>query len=308
MTAPAVDLTTNPLGDYDPGTAHNPAAPKPAAVVSKAWKEKLAAALLNGRSDLTEFGNAERFVRRHGADTRYCALWRRWLLWDGMRWCPDDVQQVHELAKTTVLSMYSEAAGLESDAQRAALVKHAKQSETLKNRDALLRLAASDPAIAVRPDQLDLNDWALTVQNGVIDLRTGQLGAAVREDLSTKLAPVSYDPDAQCPQWEDFLHTVFAGDTEVIDFVARAVGYSLTGSTSEQVMFVPQGGGANGKSTFLETVAALLGDYSQQAPAEALLVRRDGGVPNDIARMRGARLITAVETGEGKRLDEARVK
>ena len=122
------------------------------------------------------------------------------------------------------------------------------------------------------------------------------------------MAPVTFDPDAACPLWDEFLDRIFDRDTLLIDFFQRAVGYSLTGDTSEQCWFLCHGTGANGKSTALETVRAMLGDYGQQADPAAFLVKRGDGPSNDIARMKGARLVSAIEIGEGRRLAEALVK
>jgi len=173
----------------------------------------------------------------------------------------------------------------------------------------MLTLANSEPGIPVMPSDLDANPWTLNVLNGAINLRTGQLSKPRRQDLITKLAPVIYDPDAQCPLWERFLLEVMGGDQELVSFLQRAIGCTLTGDTSEQVIFILHGKGANGKSTLLETLRAMLGeDYTVQIRAESLMVKQGDTIPNDIARLKGARLVNARETEEGKRLAEALVK
>src|SRR5262249_3620969 len=139
---------------------------------------------------------------------------------------------------------------------------------------------------------------------GTIDLRTGQLQAHQQADLLTKCAPVAYDPEAPCPTWEVFLHRILAGNAELIRFVQKAVGYSLTGSTEEQCLFMLYGTGANGKSTFIQAIRALLGDYAQQTPTETLLSKSGDGVRNDLARLQGARFVAAVEAEGGRRLAE----
>jgi putative DNA primase/helicase len=164
------------------------------------------------------------------------------------------------------------------------------------------------PPIPILPDALDADPWLLNVANGTIDLRTGELRAHRREDLLTRLAPVEYDPDAQAPCWAAFLERIFAGDGELIGFLRRAVGYSLTGQTGEQVFFILHGTGANGKSTLLEALGAMLGDYGAKTPTETLLIKRSAGISNDVARLRGARLVTAVEAEDGQRLAESLVK
>ncbi|HYU47276.1 MAG TPA: phage/plasmid primase, P4 family, partial [Terriglobales bacterium] len=142
-----------------------------------------------------------------------------------------------------------------------------------------------------------------------LNLKTGTLQPHCREDLLTKCLPIAYDPNAECPTWLDFLKTIMANNAALITFLQRAIGYSLTGDTSEQCLFIAHGSGSNGKSTFLEVLQALLGDYAESTPSASLLAKdRHDGIPNDIARLRGARLVTAVEIGEGKRLNEELVK
>lgn len=171
-----------------------------------------------------------------------------------------------------------------------------------------MELAKSEPGVPVSADQLDAAPWVLNVLNGTLDLRTGQLRPHAREDLLTKLAPVAYDPGALCPTWEAFLSRILAGDVELIRFVQKVIGYSLTGSTQEQCLFILYGAGANGKSTLIQSISALLGDYARQTPTETLLVQRGDGVRNDLARLQGARFVSAVEVEGGRRLAEALVK
>src|SRR5262249_31316671 len=124
-----------------------------------------------------------------------------------------------------------------------------------------------------------------------------------------KLAPINYDPAATCPTWEAFLERIMATNESLLGFLQRAVGYSLTGSTRERVTFFLYGTGANGKSTLLETLSSLLGDYAETTRSETLLIKTyDGGIPNDIAALKGARFVSTSETEEGKRLAEALVK
>ena len=255
--------------------------------------------------NLTDLGNSERFVGQHGENVRYCYPWGKWLVWTGVRWMRDDAGQVHRLAKKTVRSMYGEASRAEDEERRKAVAKHASRSEGADKIKAMLELARSE--VPVAPDELDSDPWLLNASNGTVDLRTGELRGHRREDLITKLAPVEYDSTAAAPTWEAFLERVLPGE-ELRTFVRRAVGYSATGDTSEQVMLINHGAGNNGKSTFQEALSAALGDYSMRAPTEMLMAKRAGGVPNDVARLKGARFVTASETEEGRRLAESLVK
>ncbi len=253
----------------------------------------------------TDLGNCGRLIAGHGADLRYCYPWGRWLVWDGRRWAVDSSGEVHRRAKRTVKGIYREAADATDDESRKALAKHAMRSEAENRILAMVSLAKSE--VPVLPEELDKDPMFLNVLNGTIDLRSGELREHRRGDLITKLAPVEYDPDAEAPTLEAFLERVLPGE-ELRRFVQRAAGYSATGDTSEQCMFIHHGPGANGKSTFQETLAAALGDYAMRTPTETLLVKRSGGVPNDVARLKGARFVTASETEEGRRLAEPLIK
>jgi putative DNA primase/helicase len=255
--------------------------------------------------NLTDLGNAARLVHRHGRNLRYCWLWRKWLVWDGKRWVKDDTGEVYRLAKDTVASIYREAAAAPDDEDRKAVAKHAMRSEAGARIKEMVDLTRSD--VPVMPDELDASPDLLNTESGTIELRTGELREHRREDLITKLAPVEYRPDATAPAWDAFLERVLPGE-ELRRFVRRASGYSATGDTSEQCMFINHGGGANGKSTFQEAIAAALGDYAMRAPTEMLLTKRSGGIPNDIARLKGSRFVASSETEEGRRLAESLIK
>jgi putative DNA primase/helicase len=257
---------------------------------------------------LTDLGNAKMLVARHGQNVRYVPLWGKWLVWDGRRWAVDDTRAVERYAKETVLAMHAAWARVEDDDQRRKRLRHALRSQDVARLKAMVELAKSESGIPIMPDTLDADPWLLNVQNGTLDLRTGELHPHRREDLMTKLAPVAYDAQAAAPTWEVFLHRIFGGDADLIRFVQKAVGYSLTGSIREQCLFILYGTGANGKSTFLNAVSTMLGEYASHTPTETLLINRSDGVRNDLARLQGARFVTAVEAEGGRRLAEAQVK
>ena len=255
----------------------------------------------------TDLGNAERLVALYGRDLRYCHPWGRWLVWDERCWALDETGAAIRRAKSSVRKLVGLAANVDDDTRRKSLLKHAIHSEAESRIRAALALAASEPGVPIVPGDLDVDQLSLTAENGTIDLRSGKLGRHRRDQLITKLAPVTYDARAECPTWLAFLDCIFAGDQALVRFLRRAIGYSLTGDTSAQVLFLLFGTGANGKTTLIETLRALLGDYGQQTPAETFLERRDS-IPNDVARLRGARLVAAVETPESRRLNETMVK
>lgn len=257
---------------------------------------------------LSELGNAERLVSRHGNDIRYCHEWNKWLVWTGTHWQIDLTGEIERRAKGTVRSMYAEASQLQDEDQRAALAKYAARSETNRAITAMVELAKSEPSIPVISDQLDSDIWLLNCLNGTLNLQTGELKPHCRDDYITKLVPIEYDPTADFEEWAKFLNRIMSENQEIISFLQRAIGYSLTGCTREQCLFMPYGGGANGKSTFLEAIVEMLSGYAQRTPTDTLMAKDSSGVPNDIARLKGARFVVASEVEEGKRLAESLVK
>lgn len=260
------------------------------------------------RQHLTDLGNAQRFVIRHGPNARYIPEFRKWMTWDGARWCFDEDGDAMRLAKETALSLYAEAAAEGDDRHRAALGKWAAQSEGERRLKAIAELAKTEPGVPIRAGALDREPLLLSVANGVIDLKTGALRAPRREDYVTKRAHVEYRPGARCPTFDAFLDRIFEGNLALIEFVQRAAGYSLTGDTGEQCLFLLWGSGMNGKSTLVNALRAALGDYATQADPAAFMVRDRSGPSSDIARLRGARLVAAVETEDGQRLAESLIK
>ncbi len=257
---------------------------------------------------LTDLGNARRFVRAHKDNVRFCHPWRRWLAWTGTHWEIDETGALLRRAKDVVRSLYREAEACEDKDRRQAVGRHAWRSESEGKLTAMLALAESEPGIPVLPDDLDRDPWLLNVVNGTVDLRTGHMREHHRGDYVTKRIPVPYTPEATCPTWHAFLHRIFDGKESLIAFLRRAVGYSLTGDTSEQCIFICHGKGENGKSTQIQTLLGLMADYARKTPTDSLMARRGESIPNDIARLKGARFVAAVEAGEGRRFAESLVK
>lgn len=265
------------------------------------------------RFRLTDIGNGERLIARHGQDLHFVSRWNKWIVWDGQRWALDETREVERRAKEAVRSMYAEADAIKgtSDrllARKAALVKHAVKSESNRAISSMIARAVAEPGVAIDHERLDAEALLLPAGNGTIDLASGELLAFERMHLATRRTEVKYDPDAKCPRWLAFLDRVLADNHALIDFIQRAVGYSLTGITSEQVLFFLWGSGANGKSTFLEVLRLLGGGYATQADFSTFLERKGDGPRNDVARLVGTRIVTSSEVGEGKRLDEGLIK
>jgi putative DNA primase/helicase len=278
---------------------------------------------------LTDTGNAARLVTDHGLDLRFCHPWGTWLCWIRTHWKEDDTGEVMRRGKRTLRSLLTwairklaECPDLDpedesTDGQRArlkAVVAWCLKSLAAPRRNAMIELARSE--LPILPAAMDRDGWLLNCRNGTLDLRTGQLRPHRREDYITRFCPVEFDPAALCPTWErclrDWQPSTQQGDQtgnpRMIEFIQRAVGYSLTGEVSEQVFFFLYGEGANGKSVFLATILALLGDYAIQAIAELLLAKRGEAHPTERADLFGKRFVATIETEDGRRMAEALLK
>ena len=256
----------------------------------------------------TDFGNAERLVEIHGQDLRYCHLWGKWLVWDGRRWKIDDTAEVARRAKEVVRLMYAEAANIEDKDERRALINFAMRCEQSGRLAAMISLASSEPGVPVLPEELDTDPWLLNVRNGTVDLRTGRLLPHRRENLITKLTDVEYDEAASCPRWEQFLDEIMLGNKNLVRFLQRAAGMSLTGDVSDHVLLVLYGTGRNGKSTFLNTLLAVMGDYGMQAMPDLLMAKYNDRHPTELADLFGKRLVVSIESEQGRRLAETLVR
>ncbi len=259
-----------------------------------------------GRFNLTDVGNAERLVERHGEDIRYCFPLNQWLHFGGQRWRGDDAGEVERRSKETVRATLREAAPEEGPIVDRDLARHALASESRARIEAMIALARSEPGIPIRPEEMDPDQWLLNVENGTIDLKTGELREHRREDLITQLAPVEYDPSAKAPTWEACLETWLPSEG-LRRFVQKAVGYALTGDVSEQVLLFLYGPGANGKSTLINAIMEAMGDYALQAAPELLTVKASAH-PTELADLKGARFVASVEVEDGKHLAESLVK
>jgi putative DNA primase/helicase len=266
--------------------------------------------LVDERCQLTSMGNGERLVVWHGDQIRYCYDKKSWFIWDQLRWAPDRVAQIELLAKATVRFIYAEAAMEPDDDRRRLIAKWAGDSQSRNRIVEMIAFAASE--VPVRIEELDRQPFLFNTLTGTLDLRTGQRRPHDPKDLLTKISPVASDPRAGCPRWMAFLHTAMAGDEEMIGYLQRVIGYAATASIREQVAFILWGGGANGKSTFLEVVKAALGEYAVSTKGATIMAGarpESGGSPDpQIIALVGSRMVIAVETDEFGKLDEGRVK
>jgi len=255
----------------------------------------------------TDLWNSDNFYKRYEGQLLYCKKWNSWLVYRGGKWQEDDKNETQELAKRVVMGYYREASEIIDDKARKSLVNQARRSESQRAIKAMIDLANS--AMPAVPDDFDRDIYILNLKNGTPrDLKIMDIREHKAEDMLTKIANVSYEPGAVCPKWLAFLDKIFEGNKNLIDFLQTSLGYSLTGDIGEQCLFILYGIGFNGKSTFINTVQEILGDYAINTPFDTFLSKDREHIPNDIARMRGARFVTAIEAGEGKKFNEELLK
>jgi P4 family phage/plasmid primase-like protien len=288
--------------------------------------------------DPSDIGNGLALASEFQNTLRY-ALGLGWLSWDGHRWAPDTTGAVTRAAWSvadrmlqgaedelnaarTAMEAFRGRPGAEDDgearaAARARLaaakpaVKHAVQTRGGGRIKTMIDNAKDTETVRARVEDFDQHHNELVVANGTIDLETGTLRASLPADLSTRMSPVVFDPTATCPRWDQFMREVFLEDEEMIEYVQRAVGYSLSGDMTERVFFFLYGVGANGKSVFIETIGAMMGDYRLPISMETLAEQKNvggAGPRSDLVRLRGSRLATASEGAQGMRLDERLIK
>ena len=261
---------------------------------------------LSGSYNLTDLGNAERFAAKYRDKVRWCETWNTWLIFNGKCWEPDRTGCVDQFGKIVVRGIYNEAAQEPDDDLRKRIVKHAAASESSRSVRAMLDRAKSE--LPSTPDEFNKHLYLLNCNNGTLDLRTGELRPHSPYDMLTRCLKIDYNPLATCDKWTTFIHSIFADDMDLVTFIKVALGMSLCGDTSEQCLFICHGTGSNGKTTMLETIRIIMGDYGLAANIETFQMRKNEGIKNDVAELYGARLVTASENALGSRLNEAFIK
>lgn len=252
--------------------------------------------------------NGERFAEQHTDKVRYWPDRKLWLLWTNTHWQTDKLRDIRELAKQTGRGIYAEAASIADEGQRNARIKWATASLQMNGLRDMLESASSLKQMKVATEQIDASHWLLNFQNGTVDLRDGKLREHRRGDYITKIARCNYTPGVLAPRWIHFVQQTFG--EEVAGWIQKAVGYSLTGITSEKVTFLLIGLTNTGKSTFLEILRTLFEDYSKRLQVESLMWNkgRDNNSEADIADLHGVRLAITSETEEDHRLRESKLK
>ncbi len=236
-----------------------------------------------------------------------------WHVWDGCRWAPDLTSLHIQYGKDAALKWTEQQVKDRTTGDREKRVKAAMGMESLAHISAAVELSKTDPRLVLASFALDRDPWVLNTANGTLNLRTGTLRPHDRGDLITKLAPVSFDPQATHPSLDRLLATIEeTSGAGMTDFLARCIGCALTGDASPETLFLLQGDGGAGKTTLIEGAAAMLGDYAVKLPFESFCLSRHGRSPGaaspDLVKLRGARLAYASEGDQSARLDAGMVK
>jgi len=274
--------------------------------------EQFGATVRVGREyELTDEGNALRLIDRSGSILRYAPDFGGWMCWreDLGRWYRDinDVE-VTELARTATAHIKMEAEAVGDGERRKQMLKWEQQCQKFERRRAQVGAAAKSRELRARSDDFDSQTWMINCRNGVINLKNLEFLPQSPDQLFTKQVPLNYDADAECPRFSNFIREILQDDDDLIDFMWRALGYSITGDTSEQVLFFLHGDGSNGKSSFLDTMQYVLGDYAVAAPPGLLMQNRGDKHPTAIAELRGRRFVACEEVSEGGVMAEETVK
>lgn len=258
-------------------------------------------------------GNAERFTDVFGEKIRYSFVNKKWLYYDGRRWCFDITGAVRRMADEVVEQMrgdmdfYVQNSTEDPEDAEKSFMKHLKQSRSSRAKDSMIK--ESQHRAPITPAQLDTHQSLLNTPNGIINLRTGELLPHDQNQYITKITNTEYTDKIDCPLWDQFLKDIFNDDADLIRYIQKAVGYSLTGSTKEDCAFFCYGTGRNGKSTFIDVISDALGDYGTNIQPETIMVKQSAGTAtSDLARLKGARFITCSEPNEGVRLNEGLLK
>jgi putative DNA primase/helicase len=236
------------------------------------------------------------FAEQHGGTLRYVAAWGKWLHYDGAKWQFDDTRRVFSLAR----NICREAA------RKANKQSEAKAVASAKTRAAVVSLAGEDRRLAATVNQWDVDPWLLNTPDGVVELRSGKMRPHAATDYMTKITAVA--ADGACPKFRKFLQRVFDKDTALVEYVQRMLGYSLTGVTTEHALFFCHGNGGNGKGVLFNTARGIFGDYHETAAMSTFVATDREHHPTDLAKLRGARLVTSTETEEGARWAETKIK
>lgn len=251
---------------------------------------------------LSDITNAELFAQMHKEKVLWCKKLGGWFLFNGKTWEADDNDKIKIFAMETIEALAFICHEIKTDIAHA----HLKRTSSSAGINSMLECAKG--LLGISLDRFDANELLFNCKNGTINIKTREFYPFRPSDLITKSGNVEYIPGAECPRWNKFLNEIFLSDKEIIDFMQRVIGYTLTNSIIEECMFILYGQGRNGKSKFIESIYSIMKDYAVTCPRSTFVVKQNPGIPNDVARLKGARMVTAMESSQNTALDEELIK
>lgn len=245
--------------------------------------------------------NAKIFQEVMGNKIRWCKDFGGWFIYNGKYWEKDTNEKIKKYG-FQVSEEIAERMRLVGNKGRGNLNKvHTEQGINAM-------ISCSKGLLGCSVEEFDNNQYLFNCKNGTYDLEKNIFTDFDMNNLITKCANVEYDVHAHCPRWLTFLDEIFLGDVELINYIQRVVGYSMTAFTKEQCMFILYGHGRNGKNIFVESISGVLGDYAMNCPSSMFVQKQNPGIPNDVARLKGARFVSASETNQNVNMDEELIK
>lgn len=293
---------------YEPQTVKNDA--EIALAFFGKGQNGVVAELPKNNYDMTDTGNAQRLRDKYKGNIKYSYIRKKWYYWTGKIWAVDNTGEIKKLADEIINDIKKEAFMEKDDDKQAELLKWATKTASSKGKEAMVKETQHIDGIPVLMDEFDCYNDYLNCQNGIVNLRTGELLPHDSNFMMSRISYAEYDNSGKQPEmWLSFLNDVTNGDKELQEYLQKCVGYSLTGSIREQCAFFLYGLGNNGKSTFLDTISDLLGSYASNVQPDTIMMKKnDSGANSDIARLKSTRFVTSEEPTEGVRLNEGLVK
>ena len=262
---------------------------------------------VNGQMQFTDITNRDYFLKAYGDSILYCITWNKFLVWNGTNWDVDTRGRVAERCVKFIHQMYRGLRVIDDRQLQAAFEKHLIKSESFRRIQALEGLLKISEEIKVEDFELDTNNYFFNVDKYTLNLKTMRVMEPNQTHLITKKSNFIFEKGADCPTWKMFLLQIFNKDLNLIKFIQKAMGYALSGDVSEQCLFILWGTGANGKSTFLNVLQHLFGDYACSTMIETFM-KKNSEQSNDLARLKGARLVTTSEIEQGRQISESLIK
>lgn len=256
----------------------------------------------------SDVGNAKFFRDFTNGNLIFNYRTQLWYEWTGFRWQPCLNGQAQEWAKRGVAEMYKYAANITDQKKRTAYISWALKSESAGRIGAMLDLGKSEKGIADSGNEWDTQPMIVACPKGMLDLKTGNFLAPDKKTKTMNCLALDPESKAVAPTWEKFLNEIYESDKDLIGFIKRFLGYSLTGSVKEQCLLCLYGQGANGKSTMIDTVMRIFGSYGYTMPFSTIEHMTRSAISNDVAALYGKRYVVASETQEGVKLNEGRIK